>query len=195
MRPSIHSQEMGDLRYADAGVNIDEGNRAVSLIRRSIASTHGPQVLGGIGAFSGLFALEPGAPNGRVLASSTDSVGTKVKIAIATGRHRGIGVDLVNHCVNDILCCGADPLFFLDYYATGKLVPEHLAEIIEGIAEACRATGCALIFSATAAISTSSASLCSSNRLTCVTSGSPPTRSTSMASLRSVIRKCGRPRQ
>jgi phosphoribosylformylglycinamidine cyclo-ligase len=141
---------MGDLRYADAGVDIDEGNRAVSLIRRSIASTHTAQVLGGIGAFSGLFALEPGSPNGRVLASSTDSVGTKVKVAIATGRHRGIGIDLVNHCVNDILCCGAEPLFFLDYYATGKLVPEHLAELIEGIAEACRSAGCALIGGETA---------------------------------------------
>ena len=141
---------MGDLRYADAGVDIDEGNRAVSLIRRTIASTHTAQVLGGIGAFSGLFALEPGSPNGRVLASSTDSVGTKVKVAIATGRHRGIGVDLVNHCVNDILCCGAEPLFFLDYYATGKLVPEQLAELIEGIAEACRAAGCALIGGETA---------------------------------------------
>ena len=141
---------MGDLRYADAGVDIDEGNRAVSLIRRTIASTHTAQVLGGIGAFSGLFALEPGSPNGRVLASSTDSVGTKVKVAIATGRHRGIGVDLVNHCVNDILCCGAEPLFFLDYYATGKLVPEQLAELIEGIADACRAAGCALIGGETA---------------------------------------------
>jgi phosphoribosylformylglycinamidine cyclo-ligase len=141
---------MGDLRYADAGVDIDEGNRAVSLIRRTIASTHTAQVLGGIGAFSGLFALEPGSPNGRVLASSTDSVGTKVKVAIATGRHRGIGVDLVNHCVNDILCSGAEPLFFLDYYATGKLVPEQLAELIEGIAEACRAAGCALIGGETA---------------------------------------------
>jgi phosphoribosylformylglycinamidine cyclo-ligase len=141
---------MGDLRYADAGVDIEEGNRAVSLIRRTIASTHTAQVLGGIGAFSGLFALEPGSPNGRVLASSTDSVGTKVKVAIATGRHRGIGVDLVNHCVNDILCCGAEPLFFLDYYATGKLVPEQLAELIEGIAEACRAAGCALIGGETA---------------------------------------------
>jgi phosphoribosylformylglycinamidine cyclo-ligase len=141
---------MGDLRYADAGVDIDEGNRAVSLIRRTIASTHTAQVLGGIGAFSGLFALEPGSPNGRVLASSTDSVGTKVKVAIATNRHRGIGIDIVNHCVNDILCCGAEPLFFLDYYATGKLVPEQLAELIEGIAEACRASGCALIGGETA---------------------------------------------
>ena len=141
---------MGDLRYADAGVNIDEGNRAVSLIRRTIASTHNASVLGGIGAFSGLFALEPGLSNGRVLASSTDSVGTKVKVAIATGRHRGIGVDLVNHCVNDILCCGAQPLFFLDYYATGKLVPEHLAEVIDGLAAACRDAGCALLGGETA---------------------------------------------
>jgi phosphoribosylformylglycinamidine cyclo-ligase len=141
---------MGDLRYADAGVDIDEGNRAVSLIRRTIASTHNSHVMGGIGAFSGLFALEPGVANGRVLASSTDSVGTKVKVAIATKRHRGIGIDLVNHCVNDILCCGAEPLFFLDYYATGKLVPEQLAELIEGIAEACRAAGCALIGGETA---------------------------------------------
>ena len=141
---------MGDLRYADAGVDIDEGNRAVSLIRRTIASTHTPQVLGGIGAFSGLFALEPGSAQGTVLASSTDSVGTKVKIAIATGRHRGIGLDLVNHCVNDIACCGAEPLFFLDYYATGRLVPEQLAELIDGIAEACRNAGCALIGGETA---------------------------------------------
>jgi len=114
---------VGDLRYADAGVDIDEGNRAVSLIRRTIASTHTAQVLGGIGAFSGLFALDPGSPTGTVLASSTDSVGTKVKVAIAAGRHRGIGIDLVNHCINDILCCGADPLFFLDYYATGQTRP------------------------------------------------------------------------
>jgi phosphoribosylformylglycinamidine cyclo-ligase len=149
-RPPIHSAAMGDLRYADAGVDIDEGNRAVSLIRRTIASTHSAQVLGGIGAFSGLFALEPDSPNGRVLASSTDSVGTKVKVAIATGRHRGIGIDLVNHCVNDILCCGAEPLFFLDYYATGKLIPEQLAELIEGIAEACRSAGCALVGGETA---------------------------------------------
>ena len=141
---------MGDLRYADAGVDIDEGNRAVSLIRRTLASTHTPQVLGGIGAFSGLFALDPQRWRDPVLASSTDSVGTKVKIAIATGRHRGIGVDIVNHCVNDILCSGAEPLFFLDYYATGKLVPEHLAELVEGLAAACRDAGCALIGGETA---------------------------------------------
>jgi len=141
---------MGDLRYADAGVDIDEGNRAVSLIKRTLAATHTPQVLGGIGAFSGLFSLDTTRWQDPVLASSTDSVGTKVKVAIATGRHRGIGIDLVNHCVNDILCSGAEPLFFLDYYATGKLVPEHLAEIVDGLAEACRDAGCALIGGETA---------------------------------------------
>ncbi|MBV8195164.1 MAG: phosphoribosylformylglycinamidine cyclo-ligase [Candidatus Dormibacteraeota bacterium] len=141
---------MGDLRYADAGVDIDEGNRAVSLIRRMLASTHTPQVIGGIGAFSGLYTLDLERWRHPVLASSTDSVGTKVKVAIAAGRHRGIGVDLVNHCVNDILCCGAEPLFFLDYYATGKLVPEQLAEVVDGLAAACRDAGCALVGGETA---------------------------------------------
>ena len=141
---------MGDLRYADAGVDIDAGNRAIDLIRRAVASTHTPPVLGGIGAFSGLFALDVARWKQPVLVSSTDSVGTKVKVAIATGRHRGIGEDLVNHCVNDILCCGAEPLFFLDYYATGKLSPEHLADLVEGVAHACRATGTALVCGETA---------------------------------------------
>jgi phosphoribosylformylglycinamidine cyclo-ligase len=141
---------MGDLRYADAGVDIDAGDRAVTLIKRTVGTTHGPEVLGGIGAFSGLFAFDPSRWREPVLASSTDSVGTKVKVAIATGRHRGIGMDLVNHCVNDILCCGADPLFFLDYYATGKLSPEHLAEVVDGVAAACRDAGCALIGGETA---------------------------------------------
>ena len=141
---------MGDLRYADAGVDIDEGNRAVALIRRTVASTHTARVIGGVGAFSGLFALGGDRWRDPVLASSTDSVGTKVKIAIATGRHRGIGVDLVNHCINDILCCGAEPLFFLDYFATGKLIPEQLAELVEGLAAACRDAGCALIGGETA---------------------------------------------
>ena len=141
---------MGDLRYADAGVDIDAGNRAIDLIRKAVASTHTSSVLGGIGAFSGLFELDVTRWKRPVLVSSTDSVGTKVKVAIATGRHRGIGVDLVNHCVNDILCCGAQPLFFLDYYATGKLVPEHLAELVDGVAAACRDAGCALVGGETA---------------------------------------------
>ncbi len=141
---------MGDLRYADAGVDIDEGDRAVRLIRQAVSATHGPEVVGGIGAFSGLFAFDRERWRDPLLASSTDSVGTKVKVAIATGRHRGIGIDLVNHCVNDILCCGAEPLFFLDYYATGRLLPEHLAEVVDGAAAACRAAGCALIGGETA---------------------------------------------
>jgi phosphoribosylformylglycinamidine cyclo-ligase len=141
---------MGDLRYADAGVDIDEGDRAVRLIRQSVSATHGPEVLGGIGAFSGLFAFDPLRWKRPVLASSTDSVGTKVKVATAAGRPRGIGVDLVNHCVNDILCSGAEPLFFLDYYATGRLSPEHLAAVVDGAAAACAEAGCALIGGETA---------------------------------------------
>jgi phosphoribosylformylglycinamidine cyclo-ligase len=141
---------MGDLRYADAGVDIDEGDRAVRLIKRAVSATHGPEVLGGIGAFAGLFAFDPLRWKRPVLAASTDSVGTKVKVAIAAGRHRGIGVDLVNHCVNDILCGGAEPLFFLDYYATGRLSSEHLAEVVDGVAAACREAGCALVGGETA---------------------------------------------
>jgi len=141
---------MGDLRYADAGVDIDEGDRAVRLIKQAVTATHGPEVLGGIGAFSGLFAFDPQRWKQPVLAASTDSVGTKVKVAIAAGRYRGIGIDLVNHCVNDILCSGAEPLFFLDYYATGRLSPERLAEVVGGAAAACGDAGCALVGGETA---------------------------------------------
>jgi phosphoribosylformylglycinamidine cyclo-ligase len=141
---------VGDLRYADAGVDIDEGNRAVALIKRTVASTFTSGVLGGLGSFSGLFQIDTGRHRQPVLVASADGVGTKIKVAIATGRHRGIGTDLVNHCVNDILCCGADPLFFLDYFATGRLHPEQLAEIVEGIAVACSDAGCALIGGETA---------------------------------------------
>ena len=141
---------MGDLRYADAGVDIDEGDRAVRLIKQAVTATHGPEVLGGIGAFSGLFAFDPLRWKQPVLAASTDSVGTKVKVAIAAGRYRGIGIDLVNHCVNDILCSGAEPLFFLDYFATGRLSPERLAEVVDGAASACGAAGCALVGGETA---------------------------------------------
>jgi len=140
---------LGDLRYIDAGVDIDAGNRAVQLIKKSVASTHTAGVLQGIGQFAGGFAL-PGGLQQPVLVSSTDSVGTKVKVAIAIGRHRGIGIDLVNHCVNDIATAGADPLFFLDYFATGKLKPELLAEVVDGAAEACRDAGCALVGGETA---------------------------------------------
>jgi len=141
---------VGDLRYADAGVDIDEGNRAVSLIKKAVSSTHTPGVLGGIGAFSGLFSFDVARYRQPVLVSSADGVGTKIKVAIAVDRHRGVGIDLVNHCVNDILCCGAEPLFFLDYFATGKLRPEQMAEVVEGMAHACREVGCALVGGETA---------------------------------------------
>jgi phosphoribosylformylglycinamidine cyclo-ligase len=140
---------LGDLRYIDAGVDIDAGNKAVSLIKQAVGSTHTDGVLSGIGRFSGAFAMPTGYIE-PVLVSSTDSVGTKVKVAIATGRHRGIGVDLVNHCVNDIAVSGAEPMFFLDYFATGKLQPELLAEVVSGAADACREAGCALIGGETA---------------------------------------------
>ncbi len=140
---------MGDLRYIDAGVDIDAGNRAVKLIKQAVTSTHTEGVLGGLGRFAGSFELPPGYQQ-PVLVSSADSVGTKVKVAIAAHRHRGIGVDLVNHCVNDIITAGAEPLFFLDYFATGKLEPEILAELVEGAAEACRGAGCALVGGETA---------------------------------------------
>src|SRR5258708_16084966 len=135
---------MGDLRYIDAGVDIDAGNRAVQLIKQAVSSTHTAGVLGGLGRFAGSFELPSGYEK-PALVSSTDSVGTKVKGAIAVHRHRGIGIDLVNHCVNDIATARADPLFFLDYFATGKLRPQLLAEIIDGAAEACREAGCALV--------------------------------------------------
>ncbi len=141
---------MGDLRYADAGVDIDEGNRAVALIKKAVASTHTAGVLGGIGAFSGLFAFDAAKYRQPVLVSSADGVGTKIKVAIAVDRHRGVGMDLVNHCVNDLLCCGAEPLFFLDYFATGKLRPEQMAEVVEGMAQACREAQCALVGGETA---------------------------------------------
>ncbi len=140
---------MGDLRYIDAGVDIDAGNRAVEMIKKAVRSTHNEGVLAGIGPFAGAFAIPTGYRE-PVLVSSTDSVGTKVKVAIAVNRHQGIGIDLVNHCVNDIATGGAEPLFFLDYFATGKLQPKLLAEIIDGAAEACRAAGCALVGGETA---------------------------------------------
>ena len=140
---------MGDLRYIDAGVDIDAGNRAVQMIKRAVSSTQTASAIGDLGRFAGAFAM-PSGYREPILIASTDSVGTKVKVAIATGRHRGIGIDLVNHCVNDIATSGADPIFFLDYFATGKLKPELLAEIVDGVAEACRAAGAALIGGETA---------------------------------------------
>src|SRR5207245_6905812 len=106
-----------------------------------MAATHGEEVGRGVGAFAAPYAL----PGGGQLAASADGVGTKIKVAIAAGKHRGIGVDIVNHCVNDIACAGARPIFFLDYFATGKLDPSVFEQLVEGMSEACRDAGCALL--------------------------------------------------
>jgi phosphoribosylformylglycinamidine cyclo-ligase len=135
--------------YQRAGVNIDAGNRTVDLIKNAVRTTFTPNVLADVGSFGGLFALT-NLPAQPVLVASTDGVGTKVKLAAQLGRWRGIGHDIVNHCVNDILVQNARPLFFLDYIATSKLVPEVVVEVITGIAEACQAAGCALLGGETA---------------------------------------------
>jgi phosphoribosylformylglycinamidine cyclo-ligase len=134
--------------YKDAGVNIDEAHRAVSDIRRMARATFTKGVLTDIGSFGGCFALPK--MKQPVLVSSVDGVGTKLKIAFATGRHDTIGEDLVNHCVNDIAVQGAAPLFFLDYLAVGKLDARVAAQVISGIARGCRNNGCALIGGETA---------------------------------------------
>src|SRR3981081_1898126 len=134
------------LSYAAAGVDIAAYERALERVKPLIAATHGKDVAVGVGPFAGLYTL----PGGGHLASSADGVGTKIKIAIAAGSHRGIGIDIVNHCVNDIATAGARPLFFLDYFATGKLDPDVFTQVIEGITFACREAGCALLGGETA---------------------------------------------
>jgi phosphoribosylformylglycinamidine cyclo-ligase len=138
---------MSDL-YTKAGVDIDAAARAKQLISRLAQSTFRPEVLSGVGFFGGLFDFK--GYRQPVLVSSVDGVGTKLKIASALDQHDSIGIDIVNHCVNDILTCGAKPLFFLDYIAMGKLVPERVAAIAQGLAQACREVGCALIGGETA---------------------------------------------
>src|SRR4029077_10718508 len=134
------------LSYAAAGVDIEAYERVLERVKPLIAATHGKNVAVGVGPFAGLYAL----PGGGHLAASADGVGTKIKIAIAAGSHRGIGVDIVNHCVNDIATAGARPLFFLDYFATGKIDPDVFAQLIEGMTAACRQAGCALLGGETA---------------------------------------------
>jgi phosphoribosylamine--glycine ligase / phosphoribosylformylglycinamidine cyclo-ligase len=137
--------------YAQSGVDIDAGNRAVSLMSNAVRSTYTPAVLAGIGAFGGLFDASSLQKMKRpVLVASTDGVGTKVKIAAQANRFYSVGQDIVNHCINDILVQGAKPLFFLDYFATSRLKPEMTAEIVSGISAACKAAGCVLLGGETA---------------------------------------------
>ena len=134
------------LSYAAAGVDIEAYERALERVKPLIAATHGKEVVEGVGPFAGLYAL----PGGGHLAASADGVGTKIKVAIAASSHRGIGVDIVNHCVNDIATARARPLFFLDYFATGRLDPDVFTQLVEGMTAACRAAGCALLGGETA---------------------------------------------
>ncbi len=151
IRLSASRQPSAPQSYASSGVDIDAGNRTVDLMKDAVKSTYTSSVLAGIGSFGGLFDVstlkEMKSP---VLVASTDGVGTKVKLASSVGRYRGIGHDIVNHCINDILVQGARPLFFMDYFATSKLDPKQTAEVVTGIAEACKESGAALLGGETA---------------------------------------------
>jgi len=140
----------GGWSYERAGVDIDAGNEAVERIKPHVASTVRSGVVGGIGGFAGLFQLDLKRFREPVLVSGCDGVGTKLKVAFALGKHDTVGIDAVAMCVNDILVQGAEPLFFLDYLAVGKLVPEQVEQVVAGVAAGCRAAGCALLGGETA---------------------------------------------
>ena len=131
--------------YAGAGVSIDAGEAAVEAIKADVRSTFRPEVIGDIGGFGGLFRFDPTRYRDPVLVSSTDGVGTKAQVATAVGRFDTIGVDLVAMCVDDLVCAGAEPLFFLDYISVGKLDPAHVKQLVAGVADGCRQAGCALV--------------------------------------------------
>ncbi|MEB3259230.1 MAG: phosphoribosylformylglycinamidine cyclo-ligase [Cyanobacteriota bacterium] len=135
--------------YKSAGVDVEAGRAFVDRIRTSVDSTRRPEVLGGVGGFAGLCRLPQGLRH-PLLVAGTDGVGTKLELAQRLASHQEVGIDLVAMCVNDVITCGADPLLFLDYIATGRLTPDHLAEVVEGIAEGCRQSGCALLGGETA---------------------------------------------
>ncbi len=136
--------------YRDAGVDIDAMNSAVLRMRDHVRSTYTPGVLSDVGSFGGIFAVDWKQYSEPALVSSIDGVGTKLKVAFAMNKHDSVGTDLVSHCVNDILVQGAKPLFFLDYFATGKLEPNVLVDVVKGLSEGCRNAGCALLGGETA---------------------------------------------
>lgn len=133
------------MRYADSGVSIDAGNALAARIKDIAARTHGPAVLGGVGGFGALYELPAARYRRPVLVAAADGVGTKLKLAAQLGRHDTLGIDLVAMCVNDLIACGAEPLFFLDYFATGALEVAQAAAVVEGVARGCDAAGCALV--------------------------------------------------
>jgi phosphoribosylformylglycinamidine cyclo-ligase len=142
---------MSESAYASSGVNIDAGQEAVSLIKKHVTNTYTKDVLSDLGSFGGLFSLQSANQlENPVLVASTDGVGTKVKLAAQYNRLQGIGMDIVNHCIDDILVQGASPLFFLNYYATAKLIPQQLEEIVHGMSIACKASNCAILGGETA---------------------------------------------
>ncbi|MDP1793066.1 MAG: AIR synthase related protein, partial [Acidimicrobiales bacterium] len=136
------SDKKKPLTYAEAGVDIAAGEEAVRRIKDHVRSTFRPEVIGDIGGFGGLFAFDKNRYKHPVLVSSTDGVGTKALVAKAAGQFTTIGIDLVAMCVDDLVCQGAEPLFFLDYIAVGKLDPDHIEELVEGVAHGCRQAGC-----------------------------------------------------
>ncbi|HWE31699.1 MAG TPA: AIR synthase related protein, partial [Polyangia bacterium] len=142
--PRKNDEDTKPLTYRDAGVDIDAGDELVERIKPHVRRTFRPEVIGDLGGFGGLFAVPRGYTD-PVLVSGTDGVGTKLKVAFATGRHDTIGIDLVAMCVNDVAVSGAEPLFFLDYFASGKLDIAVGEAVVKGIADGCRQAGCALI--------------------------------------------------
>ncbi|MDQ7083881.1 MAG: phosphoribosylformylglycinamidine cyclo-ligase [Sulfurovum sp.] len=140
---------MSNISYKDAGVDIDAGNQFVQAIKEDVKSTFDKNVIGGIGSFAGAYALPTGYTE-PVILSATDGVGTKLRIAIESGRLDTVGIDLVAMCVNDLICNNGTPMFFLDYYATGKLLPKNAKDVVAGIAEGCRRSECALVGGETA---------------------------------------------
>ena len=150
LQDSGSGEHMESVTYRDAGVDIDKGDEVVERIKSLVKKTYGINVLSELGKFGGFFAPDLTGYEQPVLVSSVDGVGTKLMVAVAAGRHKSIGSDLVNHCINDILCCGAKPLFFLDYLAFGKLEPSIIEDVVTGLAEACEKADCALIGGETA---------------------------------------------